>query len=157
LKVLKEMHVPIGIIDSFFKGMVLLVLTTNQVSFSDDKFPPEGGDHSLAMHIVVKCKDMIIARALIDNGLALNVCPMATLERLKVDMSLIFPSIMIIRAFDDMRCEVQGEIELMIEIGLRSFKVNFHVIKVDFPYNMLLGRPWLHVVGAVTSTPLLET
>ena len=47
---------------------------------------------------------------------------------------------------------MQGEIELMIEIGPRSFMVNFQVIKVDFPYNMLLGRPWLHTVGAVAST-----
>ena len=45
---------------------------------------------------------------------------------------------------------MQGEIELMIEIDLRSFMVNFQVIKVDSPYNMLLGRPWLHIVGAST-------
>ena len=29
----------------------------------------------------------------------------------------------------------------MIEIGPRSFMVNFQVIKVDSPYNMFLGRP----------------
>ena len=46
----------------------------------------------------------------------------------------------------------QGEIELMIEIGPRSFMVNFQVIKVDSPYNMFLGRPWLHTTGSVTST-----
>jgi len=82
------------------------------------------------MHIVVKCEDIIVARVLIDNGLALNVCPMATLERLKVDMSLIKSSIMIIRAFDSTHCEVQGGIELMIEIDPRSFMVNLQVIKV---------------------------
>ena len=80
--------------------MVLLVLATNQVSFSNDELPPEGNYHTLAMHIVVKCEDMIIARVLIDNGLALNVCPMTTLECLKVDLSLIQPRTMIIGAFD---------------------------------------------------------
>ena len=59
---------------------------------------------------------------------------------------------MIIRAFNGICHEVQGKIELMIEIDLRSFMVNFQVIKVDSPYNMLLGRPWLHTVGAVMST-----
>ena len=77
---------------------------------------------------------------------------MATLKSLKVDTSLIKPSTMIIRSFDVMHCEVQGEIELMIEIGLISFMVNFQVFKVDSPYNMLLGRPWLHTVGVATST-----
>ena len=62
LKVLKEMHVPTNIIDSSFKGMVSLVLATNQVSLLDDKLPPEGRDHTLVMHIVVKCENMIVAR-----------------------------------------------------------------------------------------------
>ena len=106
----------------------------------------------MAMHIVVKCEDIIVTRVLIDNGLTLNVYPMATFECLKVDMSLIKPSTMIIRAFDGTRQEMQGEIELMIEISLRSFMVDFQVIMLDSLYNMLLGRPWLHIVGVVVST-----
>ncbi|KAL0004876.1 hypothetical protein SO802_012437 [Lithocarpus litseifolius] len=117
LKVLKETHVPTSITESSFKGMVSFVLATNQVSFSDDELPLEGRDHTLAMHIVVKCEDMIVARVLIDNGSALNVYSMAALELLKVDMSIIKPSIMIIRAFNGTRYELQGEIELMIEIS----------------------------------------
>ena len=54
------------------------------------------------MHIIVKCEDMIVARVLIDNGLVLNVYLMVTLERLKVDMSLIWLSAIIIRAFNGM-------------------------------------------------------
>jgi len=104
------MHVLTDITDSSFEGMVSLVLATNQVSFSNDELPPKGRDNTLAMHIIVKCEDMIVARVLIDNGSALDVYPMATLERLKVDMSLIKPSTMIIRAFDGTLCEVQGKI-----------------------------------------------
>ena len=152
LKVLKEARVPTSATESTFKGMVSTVLATNQISLSDDELPPEGRDHTLPMHIIVKCEDMIVARVLIDSGLALNVCPMSTLERLNVDTSLIHPTTMIIRAFDDTLREVQGKIELAIGVGPMSFMVNFQVIKVDSPYNMLLGRPWLHTVGAVAST-----
>ena len=140
LKVLKETHVRISTTNSSFEGMVSLVLATNQVSFLDDELPLKGKDHTLAMHIIVKCEDMIVTRVLTNNGLALNACLMATLEHLKVDMSLIKPSTMIIKSFDVTHHEVQGEIELMIEIDLRSFMVNFQVIKVDSPYNMILGR-----------------
>ena len=56
LKVLKEMHVSTGIIDSTFKGMVSLVLATNQVSFLDDELPLEGRDRTLAMHIYIYIK-----------------------------------------------------------------------------------------------------
>ena len=86
--------------------MVSLVLATSQVSFLDEELPLEGRDHTLAMHIVIKCEDMIVARVFINNGSILNVYPMATLERLKVDMSLIKPSTMIIRAFDGKHREV---------------------------------------------------
>ena len=55
LKVLEETHIPTGITDSSFRGMVSLVLATNQVSFLDNELPPESRDHTLAMHIVVKC------------------------------------------------------------------------------------------------------
>ena len=59
----------------------------------------------------------------------LFACPLSTLERLNVDISLICPTTMIIRAFDGTLQEMQGETELAIEVGLMSFMVNF------------LGRP----------------
>ena len=94
----------------------------------------------MSMHIIVKCEDTIVARVLIDYGLALNVFPMSTLERLNADTSLILPTTIIIRAFDGTLREVQGEIELAIGVGPMFFKVNFLVIKVDSLYNMLLRR-----------------
>ena len=100
LKVLKETRIPTNILDSSFKGMVSLVLATNQVSFSNDELPLEGKGHTLAMHIIVKCEDMIFVRVLIDNGSALNVYSMAILESLNMDMSLVKPTTMIIRAFE---------------------------------------------------------
>ena len=85
--------------------MVLMVLAINQISFINDELPPEGRKHTLPMHIMVKCKDMIISRVLIDNGSTLNVCPMSTIEILNVD-TLIHPTNMIIRAFDGTLREV---------------------------------------------------
>ena len=96
--------------------MVSTVLAINQISFMDDELPPKGRDHTLPMHIIVKCEDMIIARVLIDNGLALNVCLMSTLECSNMDTSLIYPTTMIIRAFDGTLREVQGKIKLAIGV-----------------------------------------
>ncbi|KAL0008660.1 hypothetical protein SO802_010162 [Lithocarpus litseifolius] len=108
LKVLKETCVPTGVIESSFKGMVSMVLATNQISFTDDELAPEGRKHTLPMNIVVKCEDMIVSRVLIDNGLALNVCLMSTIKPLNVDTSLIRLTTMIIRALNGTLQEVQG-------------------------------------------------
>ena len=100
-----------------------MVLATNQISFIDDELPPKGRKHTLPMHIMVKCEDMIFSRVLIDNGSALNVCLMSTIECLNMDTSLIRPTTIIIRAFDGTLREVQGEIELAIGIGPQVFHI----------------------------------
>ena len=125
LKVLKETCIPTSDTESAFEGMVSIVLATNQISFTDDELPLEGRDHTLSMHIIVKCKDMIVAKVLIDNRSTLNVCPMSILERLNMDTSLILPTTIIIRAFDGILQEMQGKIELAIGVGLMFFTINF--------------------------------
>uniref|UniRef100_A0A2N9F0R4 RNA-directed DNA polymerase n=1 Tax=Fagus sylvatica TaxID=28930 RepID=A0A2N9F0R4_FAGSY len=96
--------------------------------------------------------DRIVSRVLIDNGSALNVCPLSTLEKLDIDPTRVRVTSMIVRAFDGTRREVLGEIDLPVEVGLQVYNINFQVLKIDSPYNLLLGRPWLHTAGAVPSS-----
>ena len=77
-----------------------MVLTTNQISFTDDELPPEGKEHTLPMHIMVKCEDMIFSSVLTDNGSTLNVCLMSVIARLNVDTTFTRPTTKTIRAFD---------------------------------------------------------
>ncbi|PKI43526.1 hypothetical protein CRG98_036084 [Punica granatum] len=60
---------------------------SNAISFSDDELPSEGWAHSRALHIVCKCNNFIIGRVMIDNGSALNVCPVSTLKQMNVDLN----------------------------------------------------------------------
>ncbi|PKI72161.1 hypothetical protein CRG98_007430 [Punica granatum] len=88
---------------------------SNNISFSDDELPSEGWAYSRALHIVCKCNNFIIGRVMIENGSALNVCPVSTLKQMNVDFNLIRPSKTTVRAFDGSRREVNGEIDLVIE------------------------------------------
>uniref|UniRef100_A0A2N9F6D8 Retrotransposon gag domain-containing protein n=1 Tax=Fagus sylvatica TaxID=28930 RepID=A0A2N9F6D8_FAGSY len=89
---------------------------------------------------------------LIDNGSALNVCPLSTLEKLDIDPTRVRVTSMVVRAFDGTRREVLGEIDLPVEVGPQVYNINFQVLRIDSPYNLLLGRPWLHTAGAVPSS-----
>ena len=42
-----------------------------------------------------------------------------------------------------------GEIDLPVEIGPQVYNINFQVLRINSPYNLLLGRPWLHIAKAV--------
>ena len=57
-----------------------------------------------------------------------------------------------VRAFDGTRREVIGEIEIEIQIGPCTFNVEFQVMDISPSHNCLLGRPWIHIVGAIPST-----
>jgi hypothetical protein len=100
----------------------------------------------------MKCQDNTIARVLVDTGSSLNVMPKSTLVKLSLDGSVLKPSSMIVKAFDGSQREVIGEIELPMVIGPHLFNISFQVMDINPSYSCLLGRPWIHAAGAVTST-----
>ncbi|PKI76879.1 hypothetical protein CRG98_002666 [Punica granatum] len=125
---------------------------SNTISFLDDELQSEGWSHSRALHIVCKCNNYIVGRVMIDNGSALNVCPVTTLKQMNVDLNRVRPSKTAIRAFDGSRREVNGEIDLLIDVGLCSFSITFQVLDIPNAFSLLLGRPWIHSTGAVPSS-----
>ena len=56
------------------------------------------------------------------------------------------------KVFDGSRKSVIGEVDLSIHIGPHLFQITFHVMDIIPAYSCLLGQPWIHEAGAVTST-----
>lgn len=65
---------------------------------------------------------------------------------------LMKPDTSIVRAFDGSHGSIVGEVDLPIKIGPYTFFVTFYVMDIHPEYSCLLGRPWTHAAGAVTST-----
>ncbi|PKI73451.1 hypothetical protein CRG98_006159 [Punica granatum] len=86
-----------------------------KISFPQDELPSKGYGHSRALHIVCKYNNHIVSRVMIDNGSALNVCPVSTLKQMNVDMGRIRASKTTGRAFNSSRREVNREIDLLID------------------------------------------
>ena len=47
---------------------------------------------------------------------------------------------------------LRGQIRLTIQIGLEVVEVDFIVVDAYSPYTAIVARPWLHALGAVSST-----
>ncbi|PKI75383.1 hypothetical protein CRG98_004212 [Punica granatum] len=73
-------------------------------------------------------------------------------ETINVDMSRIRGSKTTVRAFDGSRRDVNREIDLLIDVGPCSFSVTFQILEIPNAFSLLLGRPWIHAVGAVPSS-----
>ncbi|XP_058009625.1 uncharacterized protein LOC131183239 [Hevea brasiliensis] len=131
---------------------LILSSASNFITFSEDEVDPTGLKHTKALHVTVKCKGYIVAKVLIDNRSALNVLPNATLAKLPVDPSAICQSAIVVRAFDGIKREVLGDIDLPLQIRACTFNVTFQVMDIELTYTMLLERPWIHSSNAVPST-----
>ena len=46
----------------------------------------------------------------------------------------------------------KGQIRLLVQIGLVTVEVDFIMVDAFSPYTAIVARPWLHTLGAVSST-----
>ncbi|PKI71989.1 hypothetical protein CRG98_007605 [Punica granatum] len=104
-----------------------------KISFVVDELPSAGYRHSWALYIVCKCNNHIV-------------------DRMNVDMNCICASKTAVRAFDGSRREVNGEIDLLIDVGLCSFCVTFQTLDIPNAFSLLLARPWIHAADDVPSS-----
>ncbi|WKA13007.1 hypothetical protein VitviT2T_030344 [Vitis vinifera] len=122
------------------------------IVFSDDDLPPEASDHTRPLYISVGCSGRRVPSVLLDNGSALNVCPLATAIALGYAPSDFGPSTQTVRAYDSTRREVMGTLEIELLIGPTTFVAVFQVLRIPTSFNLLLGRPWIHRAGAIPSS-----
>ncbi|PKI39692.1 hypothetical protein CRG98_039925 [Punica granatum] len=71
---------------------------------------------------------------------------------MNVDLNRVRPSKTAVRAFNDSRREVNGEINLLIDIGPCLFSITFQVLDIPNAFSPLLGRSWIHSAGAIPSS-----
>ncbi|KAH7838310.1 hypothetical protein Vadar_024854 [Vaccinium darrowii] len=144
IKALSNMEVPP---DTPPETMIALLTPTRAkhvVVFTEKDLPPEGAGHNKPLHITLKCKEKWVPIVLLDNGSALNVCPLRTAYCLGFKNKDFQPSNLGVRAYDNTRRDVIGTIQTGIAIGDFETNVEFHVLDIPSSFNLLLGRPWLH-------------
>ncbi|XP_070009596.1 uncharacterized protein [Nicotiana sylvestris] len=89
---------------------------------------------------------------MVDGGSSVDVFPLSTLQRMKINTDKIQPINVRIRAFNGSARDTIGEMNLTLTIGPIYFEIVFQVVDMVTSYNFLLGRPWIHTARAVPST-----
>ncbi|XP_016737996.1 uncharacterized protein [Gossypium hirsutum] len=152
MKVLNETYVANDITVNKLDRLNNNISADNFISFSDDEIPSGGRGSTKALHITTHCKGYTVSGVLINNGSALNVLPLSTLNRLPIDNSHMKSCQNMVRAFDGTERKVMGRIEVPLLIGPNTYEVDFLVMDIKPSYNCLLGRPWIHATGALPSS-----
>ncbi|XP_070015374.1 uncharacterized protein LOC142174433 [Nicotiana tabacum] len=89
---------------------------------------------------------------MLDGCSGVDICPISTLQGMEIGTERIRPNNVCVRAFDGIKRDTIGEIDLILIIGPVDFEVTFQALDMDTSYNFLLGRPWIHAARVVPST-----
>ncbi|XP_049346831.1 uncharacterized protein LOC125811394 [Solanum verrucosum] len=152
MRALDDTYVPVGTDSDNLAAMINQVIRGHRISFCDEELPFEGRMHNKALHVTIKCRDKVINHVLVDDGSGLNICPLSTLKQLKFDLGKVQQNQVNVRAFDGVQRDTIGAVNLGIQMGPAEFNVEFQVLDINTSYNLLLGRPFIRMAGAVPST-----
>ncbi|XP_070009813.1 uncharacterized protein [Nicotiana sylvestris] len=152
MKILNEAHVPDKITVNHLEKIASKIFEANRITFSDDELPMKGTEHNRALYLTVKCEDSVVSRVLVENGSSANICPLSTLQKLKIGTEGIHLNSVCVRGFDGGDKDSVADIMLKLLIGPVEFTMEFQVLDVVVSYNLLLGRPWIYAAKAVPSS-----
>ena len=109
-------------------GGLIHVLTADRATcivFFDYDLPPEGSDHVCPFFIDVACSGHRVSSILLDNGSALNVCPLVTAIALGFSPSNFGPSTQTVKAYDETQRTVIGTLSTHVMIGTIRYSLLF--------------------------------
>ena len=104
-------HTPEQMICSLTEG------SPRAVVFTDDDLPLEGRDHHKALFFKAEAKGKLTCCVMVDNGSAINVCPLKILPKLGLTDADMKPSEVVIKAYNDTKRPVAETFRALIKIG----------------------------------------
>ena len=119
------------------------------LAFSNEELPLEGATHTRPLQITIECMGTKVPTVLIDNRSALNVCPFRTTFTIGLDVEKIIPFPLSVWAYDNTTRKVMGTFKAPCKIGPIKTIEEFRVMDITPNYNLLLGRAWIYLIGAI--------
>ncbi|KAL5779169.1 hypothetical protein ACOSQ2_009906 [Xanthoceras sorbifolium] len=125
------------------------------ITFTPDDAEGVTYPHCNALVVMVKVSNRTVKRVLIDHGSSTDIIHWTVVEQLGYRIEQLQPARYCIRGIGGHRTKPRGQIDLPVRFGsrpkTRSLWVTFQVIDIPFPFNMLIERPTLYDLRAVSS------
>lgn len=126
LKFLNEAYVAEDISVNQFDNVVANLSVGSCLMFTDDDLPPNGREHTMALHISIKCADATLSQVLVGTCSSLNVLSKTTLTQLNVEGVQMRQNALVVKVFDGSKRTIIGEIDLPILIGPQTVTSTLH-------------------------------
>ena len=107
--------------------------------------------HDDALVITLRIKGYDVKRVMVDGGSTVEVMYPDLYKGLGLKSEDLTPYSSPLMTFDGKLVVPKGMIRLPIQTGPEMVEVNFIVVDTYSPYTTIVGRSWLHTLGAVAS------
>ena len=91
-------------------------------------------------------------RVMVDQGSAVEIMYPDLYKRLSLRAEDLTPYSSPLISFEGKVIILKGQIRLLVQTGSETVEVDFIVVDAYSPYTAIVARPWLHTLGAVSST-----
>ena len=119
------------------------------LSFSEEDKVGTTQSHDAALLITLRIGGYDVKRVMVDGGNAAEIIYPDLFKGLKLKLEDLLPYSSPLMSFDGKLVTPKGMIRLPIQIGPEIGEVNFIVVDTYSSYTAIVGRPWLHTLGAV--------
>ena len=122
------------------------------LSFSDEDKIKTIQPHGDALVVTLRIGGYDVKRVMVDQGSCVEVMYPNLYKGLNLKLEDLTAYDSPLAGFDGKFVASKGQIRLPVQVGSELVKVDFIVVDAYSPYTAIVARPWLHTLGAVSST-----
>ncbi|XP_065636342.1 uncharacterized protein LOC136070383 [Quercus suber] len=108
--------------------------------------------HDDALVVTLRIGGYDVKRVMVDQGSATEIMYPDLYRGLNLKLSDLTPYTSSLIRFEGRVVTPKGQIRLPVQTGSEVVEVDFIVVDVFSPYTAIVARPWLHALGAISST-----
>ena len=129
-----------------------LKYTREPIAFNDDDLEGTIQPHDDALVVAARINGFIVKRVLMDQGSSAEVMYPNLFKGLGLKNEDLSRYVTPLMGFDSHMVILEGQISLPVYMEGKEVMVTFIVVAYFSPYTAILGRLWIHAMGAVLST-----
>ena len=122
------------------------------MGFSDEDKIGTIQPHDDALVIILRIGGYDVKRVMVDQGNAAEIMYPDLFKGLNLRTKDLTPYNSPLVSFEGKVIIPKGQIRLLVQTGLETVEVDFIVVDAYSLYTAIVARPWLHTLGAVSST-----
>ncbi|XP_065638219.1 uncharacterized protein LOC136071167 [Quercus suber] len=122
------------------------------LGFSDEDKAGTIQPHDDALVVTLRIGGYDVKRVMVDQGSAVEIMHPNLFKGLNLMLDDLTPYCSPLVSFEGRMVTPKGQIRLPMQTGSEVVEVDFIVVDVYSPYTTIVARPWLHTLGAVSST-----